>query len=199
MLRQVQDYAPAVLLLAFLLTACGGSAVAEMPVRPELTNRDFAAPLDSGWHRQVRNFDGRGDVIALPEGGVTVSKTFCGWYRLSQAVVLDDFRQTFRTRARFAARSSRHDYFGRSGLTLGYLDADGGLLGETRWYLQAGGRPEENSPTRHSIRLTEAGQWLDLELDIADELRRNLSGVRPADVRALRITFEAFGSGTGGC
>ena len=72
-------------------------------------------------------------------------------------------------------------------------------LGETRFQAVAGRRPWSSTPTRHFIPVAANGTRHELELDVADELRRHLSGFKPADVAALRVTLEAYGSNTAGC
>ncbi|MFO7676647.1 MAG: hypothetical protein R6X12_10075 [bacterium] len=168
-------------------------------MRQHLINSNFAAPLDSGWQRDTRNYDGRAELLSLPDGGVSVRKSMCGWARLVQVVALPDQRVTFHTRARFAAQSSRPDYHASAAVVLGWLSDDGRELGETRWQLRSPAIAVVSSATKQVIRVEEPGAWLDLELDVAEALRSGLPGIKPDDVRAVRISYEAFGSGTGGC
>lgn len=123
----------------------------------------------------------------------------CGWNRLSQSVAVTNPEVTFRTRARFVAESNRPDYHAHSNIALTYLDTNARELGETRWQLLAGRRNVQNSATRRLVPIEKAATWLDLDLNVAEELRTKLPGINPADVRALRISLESFGSGTGGC
>lgn len=182
-----------------LLLACGAEPDGVRRFHPELLNPDFAAPLDSGWHRETRNYDGRSEFLPLPEGGITVRKTLCGWARLSQAVAVRGRVPAFRARARFGANSNRVDYHARASVALAYLDSTGTELGETRWYLSTGGPVPGNSSTRRHIPVSRAAEWHELELDLAEELQRNLPGIRSDNLHALRITFEAWTSGTRGC
>ena len=179
-----------------MLLACAPGVPA---VQDRLLNGDFTAPLDSGWFRDARNFSGSGAIRPLPGGGVIVQKVQCGWTRLSQKFLLPDRHVTFSTEAQLRVTVNRSGYFAAAAVVVEYLDAGGQPLGETRFQAVAGRRPWSSTPTRHFIPVAANGTRHELELDVADELRRHLSGFKPADVAALRVTLEAYGSNTAGC
>jgi hypothetical protein len=190
----------ALLLLAFVPA---GLARADEPKaavpNDTLVNGLFNQPLATGWQQQVKDYVGGHEIRLLKDGGVKVRKEMCGRAAISQDVKLTVPDVSVSARTYFAAEATNMDYYSFSLLSIGYLDKAGKDLGETRIYASAGAVPWKNSATLHLIPVKEKRKWLDTELDITEELKANLKGVDPAKVKALRITFEAFGSGTSAC
>ncbi len=184
---------------AILVLACDPGVQAKQPVYDRLLNGDFTAPLDSGWSRDNRDFAGSSEIKLLRDGGVTLRKVQCGWTRLGQRFLLPDRNVTFRTNARLRASVNRSGYYATASVIIEYLDADEQPLGETWFQAVAGRGPSPNTATRHFIPVSTTGGWQELELDIADELRRNLPGVKPAKVAALHVMLKAYGSNTRTC
>ena len=171
--------------------------LAETP-GPGLVNGDFSQPWKTGWTAETRDLVGNHRVDNLPGGGVRVRKAMCGFARLEQDIRLDDINTEFSTKASFRATANRPGYHAYSALALGYLDKDGNLLGETRFYAISGQRGKPSNGSRHLVPVA-PGKWAELSLNLRDELRTNLPDVVPAQVRGLRVLFEAFGSGTSVC
>jgi len=189
------------LVAAAFLLACAPTAQADatVVVRDELLNADFASSLDSGWTSSHVDYVGHSEIKPLPDGGAKVRKVYCGSATLTQAVALDDHRVEFTTSARLTAQANRYGYYSHAAIRLAYLDADGARLGETWLYTLAGKTNWKDGPTVHRIKVPQSSLFQDLELDVADELRSNLPGVKPADVRGIVITLEAFCSGRSAC
>jgi hypothetical protein len=90
-------------------------------------------------------------------------------------------------------------YYAYSAIRLEFLDSAGVVLGETRLVRTAGAAPWKNSGRLHLLPVTRPDAWLNLSLDIADELKSHLPGVDRTRVRRMRLGFEAFGSGSDAC
>jgi hypothetical protein len=165
---------------------------------PGLVNGDFSQPLAAGWKAESQDFVGYHQVDNLKDGGVRVRKTMCGFARMKQDIELENTNTEFSTRANFTAMANRFGFHAYSALALGYLDKDGNVLGETRFYTISG---QKGKPSSGSYRFVpvEPGKWMDLSLNIREEIRAHLPEVIPARVTGLRVTFEAFGSGTSSC
>ncbi|MBN2537116.1 hypothetical protein JXB37_02435 [candidate division WOR-3 bacterium] len=188
------------LTLALAFVFCAGPARADspLPANPELLNGDFTAGPDSGWTLARRDFAGSSEIKPLPDGGITARKVMCGYARLAQRVDLPDLRRLFTTSIRTRASVNSPGYHGYAALVLGWLDADGNLLGETRWYTRSGRYAPRANGNHRATELPTSSGWHDIELDIADELRK-FTGFTPASVRGMTIAYEAFGSGTSAC
>lgn len=186
-------------LLSLLLVAANIVQAGPWPSSNLLANGAFAAPLDSGWTRNFVNHAGSHAFRPLKDGGIKVTKTQCGTATLSQDVILPDTRFVFTTRAMLAAEANRANYNSFAAVVLGYQDKDGKSLGETRIIFTANAAAPPNTPTRHVIMVAKANSWTDYAINLTDELRTNLKGIVPARVRRLRISYEAYGSGTGAC
>ena len=186
--------------LVFLLAACAPQALAEAPVEANasLVNPAFADPLSEGWRQSSRDHVGYHVVEPLKDGGVRIRKVLCGTTRLEQDVLLETTRMTLSARARFSAQVNQAGYTAHSALVVGYLDAAGNRLGETR-YLNPAGFSAPKSDDRTHVVTVKPLDWQDIELDIADELRTHLTGLIPAKVERVRITIETYCSGTSSC
>ncbi|UCG43455.1 MAG: hypothetical protein JSU73_02235 [candidate division WOR-3 bacterium] len=180
-----------------LVTVLSAPGLAETP-GPGLVNGDFSAPWSTGWTSESRDFAGYHRFDNLPDGGVRVRKTMCGFARLAQEIELGNIDNEFSGKARFRALANRPGYHAYSALALGFLDEDGRLLGETRFYTISGQKGRPSTDLSHFVPV-EPGNWVDLSLSIKEELRAHLTGVVPAKVKGLRVTLEAFGSGTATC
>lgn len=186
--------------LVLVVLACSGPARADspLPANPELLNGEFSADPDSGWTSYRRDFAGSSEIKPLPDGGIAVRKVMCGYARLVQRVELSDLDRVFTTSIRTRARVNSPGYHSYAALVLGWLDADGNHLGETRWYTRSGRYAPRVDGSHHATELPASPGWHDVELDIAGELR-GFAGFTPASVRGMTITYEAFASGTSAC
>lgn len=123
----------------------------------------------------------------------------CGQARLAQRVTLADLRQSLSTRLAIKAQANKPGYYSYAALVLTWLDAEGHPLGESRYYARSGQYSPRRDGTHHAVELPASDGMRDLELDIASELRSNLTGLKPASVRGLEIAFESFASGQSAC
>jgi len=186
--------------LLFGICFAGPAAPAAKPAAHDtLVNGSFNQPVANGWRQEANDYVGIHAISLLKDGGVQVKKEMCGRAAIVQDVKLPRLDVNFSTRAQFSAQATTTGYYAYSALVLGFLDQDGKNLGETRVYASAGTLPWKGSGTLHLIPVKDAATWADTKLNLADELKTNLKGVGAARVKALRITFESFGSGTDAC
>ena len=188
----------ALVLLVGLLSFGFGADETDIKLNPTLVNGSFAKPLEQGWTTQADDIVGSHEFKATPENGLVVTKEMCGSATVVQDVSLKTTKVVFSARTRFAAQANKPDYYSSASILLGYLDKDENVLGETRIVAIAGGLPWQGSGTLHLLRAP-LGEWYDTKLNLADELRENLPGVDPAEVKRLRVSLEALCSGTSAC
>ncbi len=181
-----------------LLVLLSGAWAAPLKAHPALRNPDFRPPLDSGWAKEVSNLAGWHRIKQLKDTGVTVSKTQCGYARLSQVVTLPNLDQQLSSRLKLHAEANKMGYHSYAALTAAYLDSTGRELGFTRYAVLAGDAWHKDTRTEHYVRLS-PDAWTDVTLNLKDELGKHLSGVASGRVRALRITLDSFASGTSAC
>jgi len=189
-------------LLLVGLSLCGLTAHAAgtaIPLNQTLADGDFAKPLSQGWATQAEDIVGQHSITATPEKGAVVRKEMCGRAALVQDIKLSTTNLSFSTRARFSAQATKPDYYSTASVLLGFLDADGKKLGETRIYSAKGTPPWKASNTLHLIAATGADRWQDYSLDLGQELRSNLKGVDASKVKRLRVSLESFCSGKDAC
>lgn len=184
----------AVFVLVAVLAAAGPAGASETG----LVNGDFSQPWSTGWTEESRDFVGNHRFDNLPGRGARVRKTMCGFARLKQEIELDNTDIEFSSKLSFRATANRAGYHAYSALALGFLDKDGKVLGETRFYTISGRRGKPSTGSRHFVPV-EPGKWIDLSLNLRQELRTHLPDVVPAQVAGLRVMLEAFGSDTAAC
>ncbi len=184
----------AVFVLVAVLTAVGPARASETG----FVNGDFSKPWSTGWTPESRDFVGNHRFDNLPDGGVRVRKTMCGFARLVQDIELDDTDIEFSSKVSFRATANRFGFHAYSAFALGFLDKDGKVMGETRFYTISGQRGKPSTGSRHFV-LVEPGKWIDLSLNLREELRTHLPDVILARVAGLRVILEAFGSDTAAC
>jgi hypothetical protein len=193
-------YAVAVVLLG--LTACTKPAVparSGIPLNDSLVNGDFTLPIDKGWATIADDLAGSHRTGNVPDSGATVTKDMCGTCALIQDVKLRSTDLEFSTWARFHAETSKPDYYAAASIRLGFLDANGTSLGETRIHYVAGNAPLANSSTLHLIPVSRQDTWQQFSVDLGRELAENLKDVDPTRVKRLRVSLESFGSGDQAC
>lgn len=164
-----------------------------------IDNSDFSRPLNEGWQTGSQDYAGYHVIDTLPDGGVMVSKSMCGFARLYQELALPSLDQVLTARVRFGATVNTPGYYSHGALVLQYLDAEGQVLGETRYSYTAGSSGIASTDNRHVVAVNKSGAWLDQSLTLRQELAKHLPGVVAGDVTALRVVLEAFASGTSAC
>jgi hypothetical protein len=183
---------------------CGSPpAAGEAPVAPPpgstVVNGDFSAPLDQGWREEAEDIAGEHEVFLSPDSSATVRMQYCGTASLVQTVNLPDLKRVFSTRVRAKAYSSKPEYWASAGISLTYLDADGTALGETFIGLATDRTSLAPGPKRHTVSVAGPDSWVNVTLNLASELKTNLSGLDAARAKAVRIALTAHGSGTSTC
>ncbi|MEO0080510.1 MAG: hypothetical protein ABIK44_07540 [candidate division WOR-3 bacterium] len=168
------------------------------PANDSLVNGGFTLPLTTGWHETAQDFDGSHEIVLLPDSGVRISKLFCGTAAIYQDVKLVDLNQQFATRCRFSATSNNPDYFSSAYLQLQFQDGAARILGETRFGWSTNNSELRSKPDLHVIPAV-SDTWVDLSLNLADEVRANLPAVAPDSIKRVRIQLRAFGSGRSAC
>ena len=172
--------------------------VAAMTAGGLLANGDFALPLDSGWTASNRDLVGYHALAPMEDGGVQVRKVQCGYARLSQEVAVEDVALALSARLKLRASAETPGYYAYGALALEYLGPDGAALADTRYLLLAGDAPVPDGGAHHVIPVP-GDTWVDIDTDLAAELRDNLPGVDAGRVSAIRVVLESFGSGTSAC
>jgi hypothetical protein len=191
--------------LPLLLLGFASLAVAAPPVpRPgpatdSLANSRLAANLAPAWNLTSEDLLGSGDIELLKGGGVRLTKEMCGHRTLTQEVNLTTADLDFAVLARFSASSTKPDYYSYAAVVLTFLDSAGKPLGSTSTGYATAAAGWNNTPTAHYVRAAKPDTDAYYQLNLSNELSRNLTGIDPTRVKRLRVQFVTYCSGEDVC
>ncbi len=161
-----------------------------------LTNGDFEQDLDTGWHQSWHG-QGIADTIMRdpsfypdPDYEVKVKKYDAAYARLYQTVNIATTDLEFSASAFIHAREFPPDSFqwASASIVLGYLDAQSGILGQSRIIHNTEDCPYVNTPTFHMVDVIDTLNWHTYSFNIDDELL-NLPGVNPVDIAKIKVSL----------
>ncbi len=178
-------------LLIILILAIGFGSGQEL-----LLNGDFEQELSIGWtysdtgygtHRALRGTEYHPD----PDNEAWVQQYGnAGWTKLSQMVEVPGVRLQLSFWAKLKGYGGTTTCWPAACVQVCYYDSDTNLLGETRYYHTTYANWEP-SPTLSLYRIYDT-TWLYHQLDIADELTRNLPGVNPSAIALVEIALWSY-------
>ncbi|MBD3237302.1 MAG: hypothetical protein GF330_11400 [Candidatus Eisenbacteria bacterium] len=158
-----------------------------------MENGDFEQPLEGAWEE---TYLGDGTIERglgfHPDGDYEVrvyKPAISGYVELSQTVPILGIDLDCSASLRLNANATG-DAWTACALVIGYLDAQGAVLGETRICRMTSNCPWQSSPTLHLIE-ADPGVWSDHAFHIPDELE-HLAGVDPLRVTALRMSLLTY-------
>lgn len=173
------------------------------PADEMLVNGDFELPMDVGWTDTVVGSYGASrftwsDTLGSPTGNYAakVYKMLAHYAALFQSAELSNVNATLSFDARLRIGGGSSTCWPVAAIVVGYYNASGTSLGNTRIYLHDQYCTWQRSDTMSLIEVTTPDIWQTYRLDIADELATNLPGINPAAVARLRVSLYAFDSGT---
>ncbi|MGQ9707957.1 MAG: hypothetical protein ACUVUR_03665 [bacterium] len=168
--------------------------------RELVNNGDFEFPPDSGW-QVVRwgLFPDTGNCRLSWQHSfnpdrdfeVMIHKMLHQGMKLFQRVEITGLDLEFSVSCRLSAKSESDSLFAAAAIAIEYLDSKDSVLGETRIYSATRGCDWQNSPILHLISAPDSLHWHDYRFDLRTELE-NLTGVEPAQVKALRVGLLAY-------
>jgi hypothetical protein len=185
-------------LFGVLALLAGGAFADEL-----LVNGTFEQPMDVGWTDTVVGSYGAArfewsDTLGSPTANyaVKVYKTLANYASLSQSVAVTDVDAVLSLDARLRIGGGSSTCWPVAAIIVGYYNAAGTSLGNTRIYLHDQYCTWARSDTMSLIEVTTPDVWHRYDLDIAQELATNLPGINPAEVARLQVNLYSFDNGT---
>jgi len=184
--------------IVILLAALVGLASANL-----LVNGDFEQTIDVGWDTIAENAAGGdtftwSDTLGQPSSGhaVAVRKYLAKYASMNQTVDIPSVNLTLTFDGRLEIGGGSSTCWPVAAFVVRYLDSTGASLGNTQMHLHDIYCNWVASDTQSLIDITTPGAWTPFDLDIADELSRNLPGIVAASVKKLTVDLYAYDNGT---
>jgi hypothetical protein len=159
-----------------------------------LTNGDFEQDLSAGWTKDTGGY-GFFTTARSPDyqpdpdyEALDSLYSGAGNCRLSQRVDVPGPVLSLSFWAKFGIYGASSTCWPVAYVGVGYHDATGQLLGETRVYYHDTYCTWTSTSTMSLIEVTNP-DWTQYSIDIAQELSQHLPGVNPADVRKLSVAL----------
>ncbi len=165
-----------------------------------LENPGFELPLENGW---VLTQGGAG--FRVVERGIYYHpdsdyeayvhhSSGPGWTRLGQTVDVVGVDLDLSFWAMFELWAGSPSCWPVASVVVGYRDAGGALLGDTRFYYHNAQCTWTSTSTCHLIEVLDP-DWREYRLNVADEMRQHLPGVDPGEVWRVEVALYDFTSG----
>lgn len=157
-----------------------------------LINGDIELDLSTGWSQASSGASVTIDRSTAydpdPDYEAQVYKgSGSGYARLYQAVDIPTTDLEFSVYAKIYAYDNHSTAWCGAGVIVSYLNANGGLLGDTRICMRSTQCPWSNSSIRHIIEATDS-MWHNYSFNIDNELT-NLPGINPAAVKKIEVAL----------
>lgn len=161
-----------------------------------LTNGDFEQELDVGWQQGIQGLcnadtlDRDQSYNPDPDYEVKVKKYDASYVRLYQAVNIATTDLEFSVSAKIKARELNVDSlrWATAAIVLEYLDAQYGVLGQTRVCHNTPHCPYINTPAFHMIEVADTAGWHTYSFNVDDELQY-LSGINPIEIAKIKVSL----------
>ena len=168
-----------------------------------LTNGDFEQPFSVGWHQDTIDDGGvvtfeRTDTLGQPTPGYAarIYKYWSLYASLNQTVDVPSADLELSLDGRLTIGGISATCWPVAAFVVSYLNDAGRELGSTMLIARDQYCEWNESDTLNFIDVTSPGDWVDYDLDIAQEIADNLPGVNADDVRKVRVELYTYVNGT---